>query len=573
MKNPFYPHDAAPALSDIFIDDYDSLKEAPIEKRLLDFWQLSSPEGASDEVSQAFEDALKLAQTIEFIPDKGLLDRSNNGSLRGIKEATMTMASGELTLRQKDLIDDTGDEGFACYCEKDKPTLDQVMRYTVSLMQIAPSALEYLRTYWGCAFKDSSISPNEDERQTHQQSRNWFKENQKVLSTIVSGPLTALVYTELCQEWGYNIVNFGFDDTLNFVLEHAMEHVRSLPFDDEVREVLQQNIIAMVQEKRSKIEGEVADSVKRLINSYAENYVLEVDEVGSGHKGAIEMITHALEHQVISEQLDATRANEALAKLQKMQPFVEDMRKYCREDITLDPPKAPRPKTSRDIHNDRSLSADEKAKLYKQAQQYEDMQGYDSEQYFLDLDKYFLDLDKYLSENEYGRKRLAQEVRYVIDPNQLADELVDRSGFSGATLRALDILQNRDETVRLLGLEEEAEALRSARNRIPGESKRAGYVVNELLKDAGVADERRQELLRIHAAIYYNYLLFERRPDGELETEKDIIEYVDEAFEDIEYVVDILKLSGLDYGLTGDDICDAAIYTRQLHLSSREYRS
>ena len=71
----------------------------------------------------------------------------------------------------------------------------------------------------------------------------------------------------------------------------------------------------------------------------------------------------------------------------------------------------------------------------------------------------------------------------------------------------------------------------------------------------------------------YNYLLFERRPDGELETEDDIIGYVDEAFKDIEYVVDILKLSGLDYGLTGRDICDAAIYTRQLHLSSREYRS
>ena len=338
--------------------------------------------------------------------------------------------------------------------------------------------------------------------------------------------------------------------------------------------MLQQDIIDMVKEKRSKIEGEVADSVKRLIDSYAENYALGVDEVGSGHKGAIEMITHALKHQGIREQLDATRANEALAKLQKMQTFVEDMRKYCREDITLDPPKAPRPKTSRDIHNDRSLSADEKAKLYEQARQYENiMQRYDSEQYFLDLDKYFLDLDKYLSENEYGRKRLAQEVRYVIDPNQLADELVDRSGFSRATLRVLYILQNQDETVRLLGLEKEAKALRSARNRIPGESKRAGYVVNELLKDAGVADERRQELLRIHAAIDYNYLLFERRPDGELETEKDIIKYVDEAFEGIGYVVDILKLSGLDYGLTGDDICDAAIYTRQLDLYSREYRS
>ena len=81
-----------------------------------------------------------------------------------------------------------------------------------------------------------------------------------------------------------------------------MEHVRSLPFDDKVREVLQKNIIAMVNEKRSEIEGEVADSVKRLINSYAENYVLGVDEVGSGHKGAIEMITHALKHQGIREQ-------------------------------------------------------------------------------------------------------------------------------------------------------------------------------------------------------------------------------------------------------------------------------
>ena len=561
-------------MSDRCIDDYDSLKEVPIDERLLDLWRLSSPEGASDEASQSFEGALESAQTIEFIPDGGLLDRSNSGSLQGIKVAAT--ASGVLTPSQKYLIDDTGDKSFACYCEKDKPTLDQVMRYTVSLMRIAPSALEYLRTYWECAFKDSPISPDEDKKQTHQQSRKWFKENQKVLSTIVSGPLTALVYTELCQEWGYNIVNFGFDDTLNLVLEHAMEHVRSLPFDDEVREALQQNIIAMVQEKRSKIEGEVADSVKRLINSYAENYVLEVDEVGSGHKGAIEMITHALEHQGIREQLDATRANEALAKLQKMQPFVEDMGKYWRKHkyITLDPPKELRPKTSLDIHNDRSLSADEKAKLYKQAQQYEDiMQRYDSGQDLIDLDEYFLDLDKYLSENEYGRKRLAQEVRYVIDPNQLADELVDRSGFSGATLRAIDILQNRDETVRLLGLEEEAEALRSARNRIPGESKRAGYVVNELLKDAGVADERRQELLRIHAAIYYNYLLFERRPDGKLETEKDIIKYVDKAFKDIEYVVDILKLSGLDYGLTGRDICDAAIYTRKLHLFSREYRS
>lgn len=564
MKNPFYPHDAAPAMSDRCIDDYGSLKEAPIDERLLDFWQLSSPEGASDKASQAFEGALKSAQTIEFIPDKGLLDRYNSGSLRGIKAAAM--ASGALTPSQECLIDDTGDEGFARYCEKGKPTLDQVMRYTVSLMRIAPPALEYLGTYWECAFKDSPIFPGEDEKQTHQQSRNWFKKNKNVLSTIVSGPLTALVYTELCQEWGYNIVNFGFDDTLNLVLEHAMEHVRSLPFDDEVREALQQNIIAMVKEKRSEIEGEVADSVKRLIDSYAKNYVLGVDEVGSGHKGAIEMITHALKHQGIGEQLDATRANEALAKLQKMQPFVEDMRKYWREDITLDPPKAPRPKTSRDIHNDRSLSADEKAKLYEQAQQYEDMQGYDSEQ---DL----IDLDKYLSKNKYGSERLAQEVRYVIDPNQLADELVDSSGFSRATLRALYILQNRDETVRLLGLEEEAKALRSARNRIPGESKRAGYVVNELLKDAGVADERRQELLRIHAAIYYNYLLFERRPDGELETEKDIIKYVDKAFKDIEYVVDILKLSGLDYGLTGRDICDAAIYTHKLHLFSREYRS
>lgn len=450
MKNPFYPHDAAPAMSDRCIDDYDSLKEAPIDERLLDLWRLSSPEGASDEVSQAFENALKSAQIIEFIPDGGLLDRYNNGSLRGIKVAVKESVkeSGALTPSQECLIDDTGDEGFARYCEKGKPTLDQVMLYTASLMRIAPSALEYLRTYWECAFKDSPISPDEDKKQTHQQSRKWFKENQNVLSTIVSGPLTALVYTELCQEWDYNIVNFGFDGTLNLVLEHAMEHVRSLPFDDEVREALQQNIIAMVKEKRSEIEGEVADSVKRLIDSYAENYVLEVDEVGSGHKGAIEMITHALEYQGIREQLDATRANEALAKLQKMQPFVEDMRKYWRkhEYITLDPPKAPRPKTSRDIHNDRSLSADEKAKLYKQAQQYEDiMQRYDSGQYSLDL-------DKYLSENKYGKERLAQEVRYVIDPNQLADELVDRSGFSGATLRALYILQNEMKLLGCLGL-------------------------------------------------------------------------------------------------------------------------
>ncbi len=92
MKDPFYPHDAAPAMSDICIDDYDSLKEVPIDERLLGLWRLSSPEGASDEVSRAFEDALKSAQIIEFIPDEGLLDRDNNGSLRGIKKAAM--ASG-----------------------------------------------------------------------------------------------------------------------------------------------------------------------------------------------------------------------------------------------------------------------------------------------------------------------------------------------------------------------------------------------------------------------------------------------------------------------------------------------
>ncbi len=155
-------------------------------------------------------------------------------------------------------------------------------------------------------------------------------------------------------------------------------------------------------------------------------------------------------------------------------------------------------------------------------------------------------------DDEYFKKRFAQEVRFAIDPVRLARKLAGGSDFvfdDELTSRALHVLASEDEDfIQKLGLADEANKVKATLQE-GRDSRKFGDldIIDSLLKSKFTEKERKCLMLLGAKSVYESIVSCEI--------------YEDEIRDTVSLVMDRLDLAGVEHEISEDDFIEAAINT------------
>ena len=454
--------------------------------------------------------------------------------------------------------------GFYDYYKAGDASVADVMRYTLGAATAKPEVMEYVGFYWLTTFgTEKPIFPSDadNERNTNvSAAREWFSNNQEVMANALKDPLYELASKFISS---HSRALGEFDLVCGVGIRQALGNLKALPFDNDTTEQIKTSLMARIQEERSElleqcVQSEVA-SAEEAIDKYRGGILLSSPH---DYGYALDDLQRCLSYDEVRSQINEDDAAAAIESLEKWRAFVtdafDDIEYMNSSDILGEKSLRAKPPISikeidecmysgimTELEKDRYLALREKIVQYENIVREYSPLGMDDGGDFSEHRQAILD-------DEYFKKRFAQEVRFAVDPVRLARELAGGSDFvfdDELTSRALHVLASEDENfIRELNLASESnrvkEILKKGRN-----SRKYGDldIIDSLLKSEFTEEERKCLMLLGAKSVYESIVNCKI--------------YEDEIGDTVSLVMDRLDLAGVEHEISEDDFIEAAINT------------
>lgn len=481
----------------------------------------------------------------------------------GIITNSIIAARRELSSFPKfDLLSRT-DGGFHDHYKAGHASVADVMRYTLGAAAAKPETMKHVGFYWSTTFgTEKPIFPfsTDNERNANvSAAREWFSNNQETMANLLKDPLYDLASKFVSS----NSRALGeFDLICASSVRQALDNLKSLPFDESTVKQMETFLTSRLQDESSellaqRVQPEI-DSVKEEINKYRGGILLSSPR---DYGYALDDLQRRLSYDAVRSQINEDDAAAAIESLEKWRAFVTDAFddiKYMNssdilggKSLRAKPPISIKKIDERmssgimtKAEKDRCLALREKIVQYENIVREYSPLGMDDGDDFSEYRQAMLD-------DEYFRKRFAQEVRFAVDPVRLARELAGGGDFvfDELTSRALHVLASEDEDfIRELNLASESnrvkEILKKGRN-----SRKYGdlYIIDSLLKSKFTEEERKCLMLLGAKSVYESIVNCEI--------------YEDEIGDTVSLVMDRFDLAGVEHEIGEDEFVEAAINT------------
>ena len=461
--------------------------------------------------------------------------------------------------------------GFYDYYKAGDASVADVMRYTLGAATAKPETMKHVGFYWSTTFgTEKPIFPSDanSERNTNvSAAREWFSNNQETMANALKDPLYQLASKFVSS---HSRALDKFDLICGAGIRQALGNLKALPFDDDTTEQIKASLMARIQEERSElleqcVQSEV-DSVKEEINKYRGGILLSSPR---DYGYALDDLQRRLSYDSVRSQINEDDAAAAIESLEKWRAFVadvfDDIEYMDSSDILGGKSLRAKPPISIKEIDERMYSGimteAEKGQylaLREKIVQYENIVREYSPLGMDDGDG-FPECKQAMLDDEYFRKRFAQEVRFAVDPVRLARELAKGGDFvfDELTSRALHVLASEDENfIRELNLTDEANKVKAILQE-GRDSRKFGDldVIGSLLKSEFTEEERKCLMLLGARSIYDNVV---NRTDmygrnGKISEDK-IVDMTD-------LIMDRLDLAGVEHEIGADEFAEAAINT------------
>lgn len=454
--------------------------------------------------------------------------------------------------------------GFYDYYKAGDASVADVMRYTLGAATAKPETMKHVGFYWSTTFgTEKPIFPSDadNERNTNvSAAREWFSNNQEVMANALKDPLYELASKFVSS---HSRALDKFDLICGAGIRQALGNLKALPFDDDTTEQIKTSLMARIQEERSElleqcVQSEV-DSVKEEIDKCKDG-ILRSNPLEYDYK--LDDLQRRLVHDEVRSRINEADAAAAIESIEKWRKFIAGAFGSVENTSTVDilgekslrakPPISIKEIDERmysgiitEAEKGQYLALREKIVQYENIVREYSPLGMDDGGDFSEHRQAILD-------DEYFRKRFAQEVRFAIDPVRLARELAGGSDFvfdDELTSRALHVLASEDEDfIRELNLASESnrvkEILKKGRN-----SRKFGDldIIDSLLKNKFTEKERKCLMLLGAKSVYESIVNCKI--------------YEDEIGDTVSLVMDRLDLAGVEHEISEDDFIEAAINT------------
>jgi len=438
------------------------------------------------------------------------------------------------------------------------------MRYTLGAATAKPETMKHVGFYWSTTFgTEKPIFPSDadNERNTNvSAAREWFSNNQEVMANALKDPLYQLASKFVSS---HSRALGEFDLVCAAGIRQALGNLKALPFDDDTTEQIKTSLMARIQEERSElleqcVQSEV-DSAKEEIGKCKDGILLS-SPLEYNYK--LDDLQRRLVHDAVRSQINEDDAAAAIESLEKWRAFVtdafDDIKYMNSSDILGEKSLRAKPPISikeidermysgrmTELEKDRCLALREKIVQYENIVREYSPFGMDDGDDFSEYRQVILD-------DEYFRKRFAQEVRFAIDPVRLARKLAGGSDFvfdDELTSRALHVLASEDENfIQELNLTDEANKVKAILQE-GRDSRKFGDldVIGSLLKSEFTEEERKCLMLLGAKSVYES--IVNRKI------------YEDEIGDTVSLAMDRLDLAGVEHEISEDDFIEAAINT------------
>ena len=461
--------------------------------------------------------------------------------------------------------------GFYDYYKAGDASVADVMRYTLGAATAKPETMKHVGFYWSTTFgTEKPIFPSDanSERNTNvSAAREWFSNNQETMANALKDPLYQLASKFVSS---HSRALDKFDLICGAGIRQALGNLKALPFDDDTTEQIKTSLMARIQEERSELLEQCVqlevDSAKEEIGKCKDGILLS-SPLEYDYK--LDDLQRRLVHDEVRSQINRDDAAAAIESLEKWRAFVtdafDDIKYMNSSDILGEKSLRAKPPISIKEIDERMYSGimteAEKGQylaLREKIVQYENIVREYSPLGMDDGDG-FPECKQAMLDDEYFRKRFAQEVRFAVDPVRLARELAKGGDFvfDELTSRALHVLASEDENfIRELNLTDEANKVKAILQE-GRDSRKFGDldVIGSLLKSEFTEEERKCLMLLGARSIYDNVV---NRTDmygrnGKISEDK-IVDMTD-------LIMDRLDLAGVEHEIGADEFAEAAINT------------
>ena len=494
----------------------------------------------------------------------------NAGNLRAQAEDRSGIITNPIIAARKELSDlpefdmlSRTKGGFYDHYKTGRASVADVMRYTLGAATAKPETMKHVGFYWSTTFgteKPIFSSDADKERNANvSAARELFSNNQEVMANALKDPLYQLASKFVSS---HSRALDEFDLICGAGISQALGNLKALPFDDDTTEKIKTSLMARIQEERSElleqcVQSEV-DSVKEEIGKCKDGILLSSPQE---YDYKLDDLQRSLVHDEVRSQINEDDAAAAIESLEKWRAFVtdafDDIEYMDSSDILGGKSLRAKPPISIKEIDERMYSGimteAEKGQylaLREKIVQYENIVREYSPLGMDDGDG-FPECKQAILDDEYFRKRFAQEVRFAIDPVRLARELAKGGDFvfDELTSRALHVLASEDEDfIQELNLTDEADKVKAILQE-GRDSRKFGDldIIDSLLKSKFTEKERKCLMLLGAKSVYESIVNCKI--------------YEDEIGDTISLVMDRLDLAGVEHEISEDDFIEAAINT------------
>lgn len=437
------------------------------------------------------------------------------------------------------------------------------MRYTLGAAIAKPEVMKYVGFYWLTTFgTEKPIFPSDADNKRNANvsaAREWFSNNQEVMANALKDPLYQLASKFVSS---HSRALDEFDLICGAGIRQALGNLKALPFDDDTTEQIKASLMARIQEERSElleqcVQLEVA-SAEEAIDKYRGGILLSSPH---DYGYALDDLQRCLSYDAVRSQINEDDAAAAIESLEKWRAFVtdafDDIEYMDSSDILGGKSLRAKPPVSlREVDECISsgiMTEAEKGQylaLREKIVKYENIVR-EYSPFGMDDGDGFPGCKQAILDDEYFRKRFAQEVRFAVDPVRLARELAKGGDFvfDELTSRALHVLASEDEDfIQELNLTDEANKVKAILQE-GRDSRKFGDldIIDSLLK-SGFTEEERKCLMLLGAKSVYESIV-------------NCKIYEDEIGDTVSLVMDRLDLAGVEHEISEDDFIEAAINT------------
>lgn len=454
--------------------------------------------------------------------------------------------------------------GFYDHYKAGHASVADVMRYTLGAATAKPETMKHVGFYWLTTFgTEKPIFPSDadNERNTNvSAAREWFSNNQEVMANVLKDPLYQLASKFVSS---HSRALGEFDLVCGVGIRRALDSLKSLPFDENTVKQVEIFLTSRLQDESSellaqRVQLEVA-SAEEAIDKYRGGILLSSPH---DYGYALDDLQRRLNYDAVRSQINEDDAAAAIESLEKWRAFVtdvfDDIKYMNSSDILGEKSLRAKPPISIKEIDERMYSGimteaekDQYLALREKIVQYENIVREYSPLGMDDGDG-FPGCKQAILDDEYFRKRFAQEVRFAVDPVRLARKLAGGSDFvfdDELTSRALHVLASEDEDfIQELNLTDEANKVKAILQE-GRDSRKFGDldIIDSLLKSE-FTEEERKYLMLLGAKSFYESIV-----------NRKIYEY--EIGDTVSLVMDRLDLAGVEHGISEDDFIEAAINT------------